>query len=192
MATIRSEMPPQWFAAHTVPRHEKHVSGRLRDRDIENYLPLYHAVRLWKNRCRVELELPLFPTYLFVRIPTHKRFEVLSVPGVVSLVGSKRELWPLPEFEVEAMRAGLDQRNPEPHVYLAVGERVRIRYGPLAGLEGVLLRMKNSLRVVLTIDQIMRSVSVEVNITDLEPIYPRSALASQSQKAKRAQAYADA
>jgi len=178
LAIIRPEVPSQWFAAHTVPRHEKHVSGQLKDREIENYLPLYRTVRLWKNRRRVELELPLFPSYLFVRIPAHKRVEVLSVPGVVYLVGSKREPWPVPEFEVEAMRSGLEQRNPKPHAYLAVGERARIRYGPLAGLEGVLLRMKNSLRVVLTIDQIMRSVSVEVNIGDLEPIYPRSALAS--------------
>src|ERR1700730_11086677 len=178
LATTMPELSPQWFAAYTVPRHEKHVSGQLQDREIESFLPLYRTVHLWKNRSRAALELPLFPCYLFVRIPAFKRASVLSIPGVVSLVGSQREPWPLPDFEVEALRSGLDQRNPEPHDYLVVGERARIRSGPLSGMEGVLLRMKNSLRVVLTIEQIMRSVSVEVDIADLEPIYPRSALAS--------------
>ena len=169
-------MSRQWFAAYTVPRHEKYVSAQLKSRQIESFLPLYRTVHVWRNRSRPALELPLFPCYLFVRIPVGARAEILSVPGVVSLVGSKREPWPLPDFDIEVLRSGLDQRNPEPHAYLVVGERTRIRSGPLAGLEGVLLRRKNSVRVVLTIEQIMRSVSVEVDLADVEPVCPRSAL----------------
>jgi len=162
------DLPSRWFAAYTASRHEKRVSAQLQESQIEAFLPLYRAVHQWKNRTKMSLELPLFPGYVFVRIPQGKRGSVLSVPGVLSLVGSKREPWPLSDFEVEALRAGLDQRNPQPHPYLVVGERVRIRTGSLAGMEGVLLRKKNSLRVVLTVDQIGRSISVEVDVEDLD------------------------
>jgi len=164
---------PGWFAVFTTSHHEKRVLQHLRERQIESFLPLYRTVRRRTNRCKVALELPLFPNYLFVQIERSQRARVLAVPGILSIVGTGREPAPLPDFEVEALRSGLQLRKIEPHPYLTVGERARIKAGALAGLEGVLLRKKNDLRVVLTLDQIMRSVAVEVDADDLEPVSPR-------------------
>lgn len=159
---------PRWFALYTTPRHEKRISDMLAERDIETFLPLYRHSRTWKKSRPVVLELPLFPTYIFVRIARDKRGVVLSIPGAVSIVGSPREPWPLPDLEVEALRAGLLEKRIEPHPYLIGGERVRIKAGVMAGVEGVLLRKKNDFRVVLSLDTIMRSVAVEVDAEDLE------------------------
>jgi transcription antitermination factor NusG len=161
---------PRWFAVYTTPRHEKHVSGMLAERQIETFLPLYRTNRQWKKSSPVDLDLPLFPTYVFVRIARQARGAVLGTPGVLSIVGSSKEAWALPDYEIDALRSGLRERKIEPHPYLVVGERVRITAGVMAGVEGVLVRKKNDLRVVLSLDTIMRSVAVEVNADDIEPV----------------------
>jgi transcription antitermination factor NusG len=176
MVTSVSGTSPKWFAAYTASRHEKRVSTQLSERAVESFLPMYRTVHRWKNRTQAMLELPLFPSYVFVRIPANEKAAVLQVPGVLGLVGSSREAWPLPDSEIETLRAGLDQRKPEPHPYLVVGDRVRITSGPLAGMEGVLLQQKNALRVVLTLDRIMKSISVEVGLHEVERI-SRTAIA---------------
>ena len=172
------ESPPRWYAVYTASRHEKRVAAQLKDSSIETYLPLYQAIHHWKNRTRVAVDLPLFPCYVFVRMPLSRKAAVLSTGGVFALVGSSREPWPLPDFEIETLRAGLDRRHAEPHPYLVVGNRARIRTGPLAGLEGILLRKTNGFRVILTINQIGRSISVEVDALDLEMIESMQAMAS--------------
>ena len=164
-----TETLPRWFAVYTTPRHEKHVSQILAERQIETFLPLYRANRQWKKSRPVILELPLFPAYVFVRIVRHARGLVLGTPGVMSIVGSSREPWPLPDLEIEALRSGLSMRRIEPHPYLIVGERVRIKTGVMTGVEGVLVRKKNDLRVVISLDAIMQSVAVEVDADDIEP-----------------------
>jgi transcription antitermination factor NusG len=161
---------PRWFAVYTTPRHEKHVSEILADRRIETFLPLYRSTRQWKKSRPVVLELPLFPTYVFVRIERQARGSILGTPGVLSIVGSSREPWPLPDLEIEALRSGLLERKIEPHPYLTVGERVRIKAGVMTGVEGVLVRKKNDLRVVLSLETIMQSVAVEVDADDVEPV----------------------
>ncbi|MBZ5654382.1 MAG: UpxY family transcription antiterminator [Acidobacteriia bacterium] len=158
-----------WYAAYTNSHHEKRVASYLTERQIESFLPLYSTRRRWKNRCQMNLEMPLFPNYVFVHIDPRERVHVLEVPGVLSIVGSGRILMPLPDFEIETLRSGLGQRNIEPHPYLVVGEWVRIKAGPMMGMEGVLLRKKNNFRVVLALDVIMQSVAVEVDADDLEP-----------------------
>jgi transcription antitermination factor NusG len=165
----------RWFALYTTPRHEKHVSEMLAQRQIEAFLPLYRTTRRWKKSRPVILELPLFPTYVFVRIARETRGAVLSMPGALSIVGSGREPWPLPDLEIEAIRVGLQMRKIEPHPYLAVGERVRIKAGVMTGVEGILVRKKNDLRVVLSLDAIMRSVAVEVDADDIEPAHTPAA-----------------
>ena len=165
-----SESALQWFAAYTTPRHEKHVGEVLAERNIEYFLPLYRTVRQWKKSSPVLLELPLFPCYLFVRISRAARGTVLSLPGVVSIVGSAREPWPLPQLEVEALRIGARLGKAQPHPYLRVGERVRIKTGLMAGVEGILVRKKNEFRFVLTLEAIMRSVAVEVDASELESV----------------------
>jgi transcription antitermination factor NusG len=164
------ESSANWFAAYTHSHHEKRVAWHLAERQIESFLPLYAARHRWRNRCQMNLELPLFPNYVFVHIDPRERVRVLEVPGVQSLVGFRRTLAPLPQFEIEALRSGLGQRNIEPHPYLVIGERVRIKAGPMRGMEGVLVRKKNNFRVVLALDVIMRSIAVEVDADDLEPV----------------------
>ncbi len=159
----------EWFAVYTAARHEKHVAQLLEQRGVETFLPLYQATRSWSKRRPVDLQLPLFSTYVFVRIRRCDRALVLAAPGVLSIVGSAGVPWPLPEFEIEALRCGLHLRRAEPHTYLAVGTRARIRCGPLAGMEGVLERKGNGLRMILSLDSILRSVAVEVTQEELEP-----------------------
>jgi transcription antitermination factor NusG len=139
-------------------------------REVEAFLPLYAAMHRWNNGCKVKVELPLFPNYVFVRIPQQERVRVLEAPGVLSLVGSGRGPSALPDSEIEVLRTSLPLRKFEPHPYLAVGERVRIKSGPMVGMEGVLLRKRNNFRLVLTLTNVMRSVAVEVDADEVEPL----------------------
>lgn len=137
---------------------------------IDYFLPLYRSVRRWKDR-RKELELPLFPGYVFVHTALKDRLRVLQLPGVVHFVSFHGKPAALPNFEIEALRNGLTGKmSAEPHPYLKVGRRVRVRSGPMAGLEGVLVRRKDKFRVVLSIHLIQRSVAVEVDEGEIEPI----------------------
>jgi len=160
----------RWFVLYTTPRREKQVAVQLRQNLFETFLPLYRTVHHWKNRIRATLDLPLFPCYVFVRAAQDQRGRVLSVPGVLSFVGPRRGAWPLPDAEIEKLRNGLGLVNAEPHPYLATGDRARIRSGPLCGLEGVLVQKKNGVWVVLTIEAIKRSISIEVELTNLERV----------------------
>ena len=165
-----------WFAVYTHARHEKCVARHLRERCLENFLPLYQKVHHWRKRSRVTLDLPFFPNYVFVRIKPEQRASVLAVPGVVALVGRGHIPSPLPDSEIESLRIGLELGKCEPHPYLVAGERVRIRTGAMEGFEGILLRRKNDVRVVLTLELIQRSVAVEVDAEDVEPVAgPRTA-----------------
>jgi transcription antitermination factor NusG len=160
--------PTDWFALYTSSRREKHVAKLLDERQIENFLPLYHADRQWKKSSPVTLDLPLFPNYIFVR--AGQKASLLSVPGVVSIVGSGRQPWPLPHHEIEAFRSAVDVCKLEPHSLFTVGQRVRIKNGALAGMQGVLVRKKSNFRVVLTVEAIRSSVSAEVAVADLEAV----------------------
>ena len=159
-----------WFAAYTTARHEKRISHELQERNIETFLPLYRTRRQWNKRTPVTLELPLFPCYLFVRMSRSARGTVLGIPGIVSIVGSPKEPWPLPQLEIEALRLSAERGDAEPHPYLKVGQRVRIKTGSMGGVEGILVRKKNEFRVVLNLEAIMRSVAVEVDPNDLDLI----------------------
>lgn len=163
------EAAKHWYAIYVRPSHEAQVAKRLSIRKIESYLPQYQVEHRWKNRCTRKLDLPLFPGYIFAHISPTNRVRVLEVPSVLFLVGNANRPTPLPDCEIDALRAGLAARNALPHPFLKVGERARILRGVLAGLEGVLLRSKNSLRVVISLDLIMQSVAVEVDWDELEP-----------------------
>lgn len=159
-----------WFAVFTVPRHEKRVEAHFRVRTIESFLPLYRRQRQWKDGSKGILHLPLFSSYIFVKIGTGERASVLGIPGVISIVGSVREPLEVPDSYICFLQEGLQQGKIEPYPFLTAGTKVRIRTGVMAGMEGVLLRKKNQFRVVLTLDMIMQSVTVEVATDDIEPI----------------------
>jgi transcription antitermination factor NusG len=164
------ERLPHWFAVYTSPRHEKKVREHLGLRRVECFLPLFRSIHRWKNGCKAQVELPLFPGYLFVNIPRSERVRVLDAPGVLSFVGPKGEPAELPDVEIETLRSGLHLQKFEPHHGIAIGQRVRIHAGPLQGLEGVLVRNANGLRVVITVDLIQQSVAVELEANAVEPV----------------------
>jgi transcription antitermination factor NusG len=158
-----------WYALYTCPRHEKRVVQQIERHRISCFLPLYRSVRRWKDR-RKELELALFPGYVFVRIALQDRLRVLQLASVVRFVSFSGRPLPLPQGEMEALMNGLRSGvRAEPHPYLTVGRRVRVKHGPLAGSQGILVRRKDKFRVVLSLDLIMRSVAVEVDEADVEP-----------------------
>ncbi len=168
-----TEVLPQWFVVYVMTRHEKRIADHFRLRQIEHFLPLYSTLRRWQDGTKVNLQLPLFPSYVFVRIAHNTRVRVLEVPGVLSLVGCGRHASPVPDLYIESLREGLRLHRIEPHPYLVIGARVRIKRGAMAGIEGVLLQKKSGFRVVLTLDLIMKSVSVEVDLDDVEPTAPQ-------------------
>jgi len=159
-----------WFAVFVTPRHEKRVDEHCRVRGIESFLPLFQTQSRWKDGSKRILQLPLFPSYIFVRLSSSGRVSVLQVPGVILIVGCGRQQFPVPDTYIHFLREGLRQGKIEPHPYLTAGTRVRIRSGAMAGMEGVLVCKKNKFRVVLTLDVIMKSVTAEVAIGDIEPI----------------------
>lgn len=159
-----------WYAAHVRSRHEKQVARQLEERRVSCFLPVYRSVRRWKDR-RKELDLVLFPGYVFVNLDLKDRMRVLQVPSVVRFVSFNGQPAALPDAEIEALSNGLAKGlRAEPHPYLKVGNRVRVKYGPLAGMEGILVRRKEKFRVVLSIDLIQRSVAVEVDESEVQPL----------------------
>jgi len=173
LVTSQSSLP-LWYAAYTCANHEKRVATQLSARSVEYFLPLYQSVRRWRDR-QVQLELPLFPGYVFVRLALRDRLRVLQIPSVARLVGFSGSPTPLPEAEIEALRAGLEGgARALPHPYLKVGRRVRINAGPFEGLEGVLIRKKNELRFLISLDLIQRSILLDIEASSVAPIVARS------------------
>jgi transcription antitermination factor NusG len=173
--TIGANLPTEyleqrWYAAYTCANHEKRVAEQFGVRSVEYFLPLYESVRRWKDR-RMRLQLPLFPGYVFVRLALRDRLQVLQVPGVAKLVGFNGTPAALPQEEIETLRLSLEGGvHAEPHPYLAIGRRVRVKAGSLAGLEGILVRRKKRARFVISLDLIQRSVAVEVDGSEVEPM----------------------
>jgi transcription antitermination factor NusG len=159
-----------WYAVFTLPQNEKSAAKQLALREVEAFLPTYETTKVWKNRQRVKTQLPLFPTYLFVHINSRQRTRVLESPGVIQIVGNSRERVPVPDAEIELLRAGVRGRNMEPYRELAVGRKVRIKNGSMEGVEGVLVRKGNGLRFVLALEMINQFAAIEVDAEDLEQV----------------------
>jgi transcription antitermination factor NusG len=167
----RAQTPVHWYAVYTCSNREKKVAAEISRRGLLSYLPMYRTARRWSDR-RIQLDLPLFQSYVFVHFDLSDRLKVLQVPGVVRLVGFGGLPAALPDEQIESLRAGLSGTLlAKPHPFLTVGRRVRIKQGPLAGMRGILLRRKGRFRVVISIDLIMRSVVVDAEAADIEPFY---------------------
>jgi len=167
---VSSFIEQRWYAVHTSANHEKRVADLLGAMEVDHFLPTYFSVRNWRDR-RVTLQLPLFPGYLFVHLALRDRLRVLQIPGVAHLVGFNGQPTPVSDVEMEIMRSGLSQRvRALPHPFLTVGRQVRITGGPFAGLEGVLKRKKTNLRVVVSLNLIQRSITVDVDAANIRSI----------------------
>ncbi len=176
LETTRNEAGAlRWFAVQTRHHHEKRIAERLHQVEIETFLPVHRSVHRWKNGVNAELDLPLFPCYLFTRIKEAQRLSLVRQPGVIGIAASNTSPTPIGDDEISRLRLVAEQVKAQPHPYLSVGERVRIIAGPLAGMEGILTRKKHELRVVISIEIIMRSVTVEISEFEIEPIRARTA-----------------
>lgn len=159
-----------WWVIYTRYQHEKIVADTLAAYGLEAFLPLYKSLRQWKDRRKVLL-LPLFPCYVFIRGGLERRFQVLSIPGVHMALSRGEQIAVIAEAEIEAIRSSLQTgRNVEPHPFLNCGERVRVKSGPLQGIEGILTRKKSVYRLVLSVEMLAKSVAVEVDVSNVEPV----------------------
>ena len=145
----------------------------LETKGLEVFLPLYETVHRWKDR-RKNLKLPLFPCYVFIREKVDARLLVITTPGIHVILTQGDRLAVISAGEIEAIqRARVNPSRIEPYPFLKCGERVRVVRGPLEGVEGFLVRKKNSYRLILSVEMILQSAAVEVAASDVEPVTSR-------------------
>ena len=165
--------PADWYAIYTRHQHEKTVAENLSCNGIEVFLPTYGGVRQWKDRTK-HLQLPLFPCYVFLHGGLDRRVKVLSTPGVYSIVGIGGQPAAIQETEIEAIRKAVTSGlRAEPFPFLQCGDRVRVKAGPLMGIEGILIRKKSSFRLILSAELLQKSIAVEVDAFSVEPVAQR-------------------
>ena len=153
----------RWYALTVRPRHEQSASRGLRNKGLEEFSPVYRSRRRWSDRVK-EVELCLFPGYVFCRFSYQDRLLVLGTPGIASIVGFAKTPAPIPDTEIEAIQTLVSSaRRIEPWPYLRAGERVRIEDGCLQGLCGTLVRERDNWRVVVNVEILQRSVAVEID-----------------------------
>jgi len=158
-----------WWAIYTRHQHEKAVAQVLSTKGFETFLPLYDSVRRWKDRSK-SLSLPLLPCYVFLRGGMTRRLHVLTTPGVHAILCSGEKIAEIPDEEIDAIRRVVNgPSRVEPHPFLRCGERVRVTRGTLEGVYGVLVRKKSLYRLVLSVEMLAQSVSVEIDASDVEP-----------------------
>jgi len=175
---MSSALEPAWYALYTRHQHEKTVADILSRKGFEVFLPLYTAVHRWKDRQK-QLFLPLYPSYVFLRDSLERKLQIMTTPGLHSIVGTADGPQAIPDFEIDAVKRVIETSLAvEPHPFLRCGDRVRVLGGPLEGIEGILVRNKNSFRLVLSVEMLAKSVAVEVDASLVErtmPVIPRLA-----------------
>ncbi|MCI0446487.1 UpxY family transcription antiterminator [bacterium] len=161
-------MPNEWFAVYTRPRHEKKVAEQLTNKGIQVFLPLRTVISHWKDR-RKEVQFPLFTGYVFVHIVLEDRLSVLRIPGVVQFVASEGKPAAIPDSQIDAVRQLVNSGlKYDPYPYVKEGMRVTIRNGPLKGVEGLVLAKRKKHLLVLSVDIIQQSASLEIDINDTD------------------------
>jgi len=159
-----------WYALYTRHQCEKVVSQALSAKGFEAFLPQYHAIHRWKDR-RKELLLPLFPNYVFIRGGLDRMLNILTTPGVHSIVAWAGRPADIPQEEIDAVRRLAESSlRFEPHPFLKCGDWVRIKSGPLEGIQGILVRKKSAFRLVLSVQMLAQSAAVEVDVSVVERI----------------------
>jgi transcription antitermination factor NusG len=160
----------RWFALCIRAQHEKKVAATLRSKGYEEFLPLYRCRRRWSDRFK-ELDLPLFPGYLFCRFDVNKRLPILVTPDVRLILGNGKTPIPVEDSEIEALKCIVQSGlQAEPWPYLEIGQKVRIERGSLEGVEGILLALKKPHRLVVAVTLLQRAVAVEISQDWASPI----------------------
>ena len=153
----------KWFAVRVRSRAEKTVATIAHQRGLTELLPIYECRRRWSDRVKV-VELPLFPGYVFCRLDPTDRLPLLTIPGVLHIVGGGRVPIPVDDDEISAIRAAATSGLPaEPWPCVKIGERLRLDSGPLAGVEGLLVDIRKSYRLILSVTLLNRSIAVEID-----------------------------
>ena len=161
-----------WYAVWSRSRHEKMVASALSNAGITNFLPLVTETHRWSDR-RKSVDVPLFPGYVFVRIPNsaEAHLRVRKTSGVVQFVGNRQGAVPIQDKEINDVRTVLEERvSCSPYPFLQLGQRVRIRGGAFDGIEGVLVGRDSASKLVISIELIQRSLAVSVYNLDVEPV----------------------
>jgi len=164
--------PLAWFAAYTKHQHEKSAADHLARKGMEIFLPTFRDVRRWNDRMKT-LILPLFPCYLFVRTSMEQKLDVLKTPGIFHIVESDGKACAIPDEEIAALQRLALNESIQPHAFLNSGDRVRIVKGSLAGIEGILVRVKNQHRVIVSIELLRKALAVEIDLSVLERLPAR-------------------
>jgi transcription antitermination factor NusG len=163
-----------WYAIHVASRCEKSVSAGLAFRGLPGFLPLYRSRRRWSDRLQ-DVDLPLFPGYIFCRLDINNRFPVLLIPGVVRIVGLGKAPIPLDEGEVAALQTTVKSGLLlQPWPFLKVGQTVTIEEGPLRTVSGILTKIEGSDQLIISISLLQRSVAVSLPRESIRPLDPRS------------------
>ena len=173
--TVPGPIPEQnehWYALQTRVHRERVVEQRLQERGVVTFLPTVTEIRRWSDR-KKKVEFPLFASYLFVRLSPRKvdHLRVLCVEGVFQFVGTRGQATPIPQEQIEAVRALVNgEVKWSAHPFLKIGQRVRIRSGALTGIEGVLVSRAGESTLVISVDAIQRSMAVRIDGYDVEAI----------------------
>ncbi len=172
LAPVFAADEPRWYALHTRSRHERVVEHRLREEGMETYLPTMREVHRWSDRKKT-VEVPLFSCYVFVRcaLNSENRTRVYRVESALGFVGVRGAGLPIPDDQIENVRAALSQTTPcRSHPFLKVGQRVRVCGGALDGVEGVFLSENGDNSLVISIDAIQRSLAVRIDGYQVKPV----------------------
>jgi transcription antitermination factor NusG len=162
----------QWIAVYTKPRQEKVVLKNLVERDYQVYLPLIRQKRKWSDRYKW-IEVPLFKSYIFVKIDIRENLAILQTNGVHHIVKFKNQIATIPDNQIESLRQMIDGGfEPDPTEYFIVGDSVEVGSGPLLGINGVVTRIDGIDRLIIKIDAIQHAVSVRIDRKYLKP-YPK-------------------
>jgi transcription antitermination factor NusG len=159
-----------WFALRVRSNFERVAVEHLRSRGLEEFSPTYKTERRWSDR-RKQIDAFLFPGYVFCRLNPNDRLPVLTVPGTVGLVGFGAGPTPIPDNEIESIRRIIGSGLlVAPWPFLNIGQSVLIERGPLTGVEGILKEVKKTFRLVVSVELLQRSVSVEIDRNWVRPL----------------------
>ena len=159
-----------WYALKVRTSGEQKVCQALEHKVSEAFLPTFMESRRYSDRIKT-VEAALFPGYLFARLDIEHRLPVLQTPGVEAIVGFGGEFEPVKEEEIGAIRIVLvSGAQVVPWPYLKDGDRVRVQFGAFEGIDGILLKVKGQDRLILSINMLQRSVSVEIDRSWVRPI----------------------